>query len=114
MTQPITLKDLKPNNSAYMTPSQQTKALMDATGKNLHELIAEVVAYERLQALSGAKDGQVYSKLLISLLGKFAMSAPATNHISDPLNSMSKEELENYKANLMTRLALSQKPKDPE
>ena len=92
-------------NRSYINPSSLTDEIKVQTGKTLIELMAEAISIER-QNMMNSGNSQAYISLLVPIFNKFAIGAPLKAEISNPLENMTKEDLENYRNNLMTRLAL--------
>jgi hypothetical protein len=108
MSQPLTLKQLTQPN--FVTVNKQDEALVNETGKTIHELIAEAVQHERLKMLNG-EDSKQYVKLLTTVFGKFAVGAPIHTITEDKTQPLTREDIKARIDNYMTRMALGQKPK---
>ena len=99
--------------SDFISPSTLTDEIKIQTGYNLCQLMSEALSLER-QNFIATGNSKAYFSLLVPIFNKFAIPAPSNVVIGNPMEDMSKEELEGYRNNLLTRLALSSKPKTPD
>jgi len=117
MSNPITLSNsLRVPQPTFIAPDAQSEAIKSTTGLTPLELMAEQIESERQLVKSGAPSSN-YIKLLLAVYGKTAIGAPIyqVTETKDPIANMSKEELEQWRNNLITRVALSMKTKkEPE
>ena len=109
MSQPITLKSLTQPPPAFNTVDAQNDALKAHTGKTVHELMAEAIAYERNKMLS-ADDSKQDIKLQTTLFGKFSVGAPQHVITEDKTPSLTREEIRARIDNYMTRKVLASPP----
>lgn len=100
----MSFKDLH-SSKGFVTSNDQNLALQSTTGKNIHELIAEAVSHERNRMLT-LNESREYIKLLTTLFGKFAIGAPQRIESTNPTDYMTRDELEDRRNNLLTRLTL--------
>lgn len=90
----------------FNTVNEQNQALVNATGKTLHELFAEAVEFERQKMLAG-DDAKQYVKLLTTVFGKFSVGAPQHVQVEEIQKPMSRDEIKQRIDNYLTRRVLA-------
>lgn len=95
-------------NSDFLNPKDFTDIVKAQSGKNLYELMAEALEFERQNMLINANSKE-YIKLLVPVFNKFAVPAPTKSEITNPLDEKTMQELEDMYNNLTTRAVLSTK-----
>lgn len=94
---------------SFLNPEDFTTEVQKISGKNLYELMAEALEFERQNMLIN-NNSKEYIKLLVPIFGKYAHGAPTKTENTDALDETTIKELEDLYNNLMSRAVLSSKP----